>query len=171
MLRLTLRVCVALLSFLIGLSAARLLNVASIESPLQPAPFVRQEFIPAPVPTNEAARREILDIIRRYDVAQTQHDAAFFRSVEAESFTLITDDRTLTREQDIADMLKWPKDIEYKSDDLSVQFYGDNAAVVTGRMTATSHEREGEDGTGWRWVDLFVKRNGRWQIVNTVEVY
>jgi Domain of unknown function (DUF4440) len=173
MLRIALRVAVALLAFLSGASAAGVWNAVrtkgrAAEPAGVTAPRVR-EFTSAPVATDEKAEREIRDIIRRYDVAQTEHDASFFRSVEAESFTLTTEGWVVTREQDIADMLTWPLGTRYVSDDVRVQLYG-HAAVVTGRMTAIPLAEGGRYGSSWRWVDLFVKRDGRWQVISTALV-
>jgi len=58
-------------------------------------------------------------------------------------------------------------DTRYMSDDLDVQLYGD-AAVVTGRMTAT-HQRQGYEYS-WRWIHMFARRNGQWQILSTTQV-
>lgn len=165
--RLTLHVAFSLLSFLVGLSAARAWDAIGAGHPFETVCLTGQVFSPASVTVTDAAEQEILDIIRRYDEAQTRHDADFFRSIEADSFVLTDGSRTLTREQAIAEMLTWPKDVKYTSDDLHVQFYG-GAAIVTGRMTETPLGREGAYGISWRWVDVFVKRDGRWQIISTV---
>jgi ketosteroid isomerase-like protein len=53
-----------------------------------------------------------------------------------------------------------------KSDDMKVQAYG-NAAIVT-YGTTDKGSYKGKDLSGrYRWTDVFVKRNGRWQIVAT----
>lgn len=53
-----------------------------------------------------------------------------------------------------------------KVDDMKVQGFG-NAAVVT-YGTTDKGTYKGKDLSGrYRWTDVFVKRNGRWQIVAT----
>lgn len=55
---------------------------------------------------------------------------------------------------------------KYVSDDLHVQLFG-NAAILSGRLTEISPAGSRDS---WRWLDLFVKRNGRWQILSTTNV-
>jgi hypothetical protein len=58
-------------------------------------------------------------------------------------------------------------DLKYESsnfEDMKVQVYG-NAAVVT-YGTTDKGTYKGKDVSGkYRWTDVFVKRNGRWQLV------
>jgi Domain of unknown function (DUF4440) len=170
MLRITLRAAVAMLAFLSGASAAGVWDAlrASRVHADYVAPSAAREFTPASCSADEAAEREIRDIIGRYAVAQTEHDAAFFRSVEADSFTLTDDDRTITREQDIADMLTWAKDARYESYDVRVQVYG-NSAVATGVMKVIPLAEGDDDSSSWHWLHLFVRCDGRWQIISTVQ--
>lgn len=136
-----------------------------------PAPHVapvaaRTYYTAAPSP-RQHDEEEIREIIRQYDIAQTRHDESFFRRVETDDFALtLSDGRTLTRAQAIADMLTWPKDDEYTSEVSGIHFHG-GVAVVTGTMTV---KRAGEEG-GYegKWVDVFVRRDGRWQIQSTVQ--
>jgi hypothetical protein len=169
--RLILHAAAALVTCSAGLSAAHLWH-----SPRPPrAPKAPPAALSEPVAAARAAERlaeqEIREIIRQYDIAQTRHDVGFFEKTEADSFLLTyADGATQTRSQAIASMLSWDKDIEYTSDDLRVQLYGDAVAVVTGRMTATRAGRESEYGQQWRWIDLFVRRDGRWQIISTAQI-
>lgn len=64
-------------------------------------------------------------------------------------------------------MNTWDPNIRYSSDDLQVQVYG-NAAVLTGRMTAMAPGARNE--SSWRWLDLYVKRNGERRILSTTQV-
>jgi Domain of unknown function (DUF4440) len=65
----------------------------------------------------------------------------------------------------IADLKSGDLKIESSTpDDMKVQVYG-NAAVVTYGSTDKGTYK-GKDLSGkYRWMDVFVKRNGRWQIV------
>lgn len=54
-----------------------------------------------------------------------------------------------------------------KLEDIRVQVYGD-AAVVTLRSIEKGTTYKGKDLSGhYRWTDVFVKRNGSWQMVAT----
>jgi ketosteroid isomerase-like protein len=51
-----------------------------------------------------------------------------------------------------------------KLEDMKVQVYGNTAVVTYGTTDKGSYK--GKDISGnYRWTDVFVKRNGRWQIV------
>jgi ketosteroid isomerase-like protein len=53
-----------------------------------------------------------------------------------------------------------------KNDDMKVQVYGDTA-IVTYRSTDKGKYKDFDISGQYRWTDVFVKRNGRWQIVST----
>ena len=178
MFRHALHITVAAVTCLVGASVVGALNfVGRVLTPEPPATVIRQEPAhecqtspPAPSLTaeQEAAKWEILEIYRRYDIAQANHDAAFFERVEADGWILTRDEgETLTRSQAIADMKTWPEGIEFTTEDIRVQFYGD-AAVVTSRRTET-YPDGGPQYVG-SWLDVFQKREGRWQIISTTLV-
>ena len=168
----TLRVAVALFTLTAGISAARVWDSLAGGRPAPQTTAVvaqpEQMSASAGISGRQRDEQEILEIIRQYDLAQTRHDAAFFERVEADNFTLYDEDgRVHNRSEAIALMKTWDKSIKYTSDDLDVRFYGD-AAIVTGRMTATYTRAGGQ--YSWRWIDLFVKRNGDWKILSTTQV-
>jgi ketosteroid isomerase-like protein len=53
-----------------------------------------------------------------------------------------------------------------KFDEIKVHAYGDTA-VVTGRSTATGKDNGKEFAGQFRYTRVYVKRQGRWQIVAT----
>ncbi len=127
--------------------------------------------LPGPVsesdPTSSIAEPGLLEIYRDYASAQTNHDVAFFERVEADDFMLFSSyGKALSRTEDIQLLKSLPTDIVYKHDDLNVQIHG-NAAIVTGRITATPR---GGFGYSWRWVDICLKRGDRWQIQSTTQI-
>ena len=114
--------------------------------------------------STSAVEQELLDIIREYDAAQTNHDAVFFENLETKDFLLTySDGTTYTRNEAIASMKTRDPALKYVSDDVAVESYG-NSAVVSGRMTEISPKG---DRYYWRWVDIFIKRDGRWKIIST----
>jgi hypothetical protein len=168
--RITLYVAIAFITFIIGISAESAWNL----KPTAEAAMVKEGVYSRPVAASsrlkaeeKIAREELVEIMRQYDIAQSKHDAAFFKRLEADSFTLTAYGRTYTLAEDLALMQSLGNSTIYTSDDLDVQPYGD-AAVVTGRMTAT-HLRAGDEYS-WRWIHMFIKRNGQWQILSTTQV-
>jgi hypothetical protein len=171
--RIALYVAVALVTFIIGISAASAWNLHGKNLTFEVATVKRTE---RPVTGSshlsaeqELARKELLEIMRQYDIAQTRQDAAFFEKLEVESFTLNAYGKTYTLAEDIALMKSMDNDTRYTSDDLDVQLYGVDAAAVTGQMTAI-HPRQGYEYS-WHWVHMFVKRDGQWRILSTTQFY
>lgn len=164
--RQTVRVVVALFTLALGISAAgaweSLVSRLTAGAPGGAAAPAPQPLAAAPDPT---AVREILEILRRYDEAQTRHDAAFFERIEADAF-ILTDEhgRTQNRAQAITSMHTWDRNLKYTTDRVEVRPYGD-AVIVTGRMTA-EHTIQGNSWS-WRFIDIFAWRDGRWQILST----
>lgn len=165
--RISLGVAVALITFAVGGSMAGVWKYVT-RKPIDlncdwshtASPHARNE--------NSIAMEEISKLYDGYAVAQTNHDAGFFEKVEADTFVLtyVSGD-TLTRDQAIAAMNKWDKDIQYSSKILDIQLYGGTAFVkmemeATYPDTGFSHD--------WRWVDVLKKRNGDWQILSSTQI-
>jgi ketosteroid isomerase-like protein len=167
--RITLRLCVAIITFMVGSFAVGAWH--SLFPTLAPHVMhlnAGSESVDSTI--GQTAEQEIREIYRQYDMAQTYPDASFFEQMEAESFVLTTSDgRTYSKPQAI-DLLKtYPKGIKYTTDDLHIQFEG-NLAIVRGRLTATYLDTGDQYGPQWRWIDLLIKRHGRWQIISTTQV-
>ena len=167
--RTTLHIAVALITFSVGISIAGVLNPSS-PKPLPNPVLLRAEIGPAPTSRSPeiADEQEIREFYHLYALAQTQHDTAFFKWAEADSFILTySSGETLTRDQAIAAMKTWDKDVKYSNDILNVEFYKD-VAVIKGRMTA-SYPQTGYSYQ-WTWLDVIMKRDGRWQILSTTQI-
>jgi hypothetical protein len=108
----------------------------------------------------------LVDIYGDYAAAQTRHDQAFFERVEAEDFRLFTSWGSFSRSEDIEMMKSDSPDTVYKTEDLKTETKGE-AAVVTGRMVST--DRHG-NVQSWRWIDVCVRRDGRWRIISTTQL-
>jgi ketosteroid isomerase-like protein len=100
--------------------------------------------------------------------ALVRGDTALWERSLADSFVFTAPDgATQTKAQVLSDFKNGVLKMESSTnDDMKVRAYG-NAAVVTYRSTdkGTYHGRD--IGGQYRWTDVFVKRNGRWQIVST----
>jgi len=117
-------------------------------------------------PERANADAQLLAIYREYAAAQTRHDHAFFEKVEAEDFKLFLDGEVYSRAEDLKLMDESPAGLVYGIEDLNVEMKGD-AAVVTGRMT--ERDKSGSVDS-WRWLDVCVRRGGRWQVLSSTTV-
>lgn len=105
-----------------------------------------------------ALRRELLEAIRKRDRKTLER--------------LYVDDFTHThavgrvddKSQRIAALVSGEPTIESAEvDDMSVRTYGGTTAIVIGQSTIKG-QGEGQSPTRYRWITVYVKRAGRWQI-------
>jgi len=85
----------------------------------------------------------------------------------ADSFIFTAPDGTVsTKAQGIADMKSGALKIESsKIEDMKVLVYGDTAVVTY--KTTDKGTYKGRDLSGqYRWTDVFVKQNGKWQLIS-----
>lgn len=114
-------------------------------------------------------KNDLMQLERDIGKANIDNDYAFFDRVEAEEF-VFTDASggVINKKQDL-EGLKQPanqdsKLVAYNVDEMRVLLY-DKTAVVTGRVT-TKRLIKGKEFMGQtRFTDVFVWRQGRWQIV------
>jgi len=135
------------------------------------APFFLFAAAPAPVPdsSDERVKAELMQLERDIGRANVERDAEFFERVEADEFVFTDSGGGLTTKREDVDGVRKPanpdvKLLAYDVDDMQVRVYGETA-VVTGRVT-TKQNVKGEERTGKsRFTDVFVRRDGRWQLV------
>jgi ketosteroid isomerase-like protein len=119
--------------------------------------------------TSKIAEQEVLKVENDWNQALVRRDTASLQRFYADEY-LYTDPDGLVwdRTKDLANLTSGSaaRFSAYKLDDTKVHIYGD-VAVVTGRNTITGvFERVHSDVSGsYRFTDVFVKRNGRWQCV------
>ncbi|MGI8787901.1 MAG: nuclear transport factor 2 family protein [Pyrinomonadaceae bacterium] len=111
---------------------------------------------------------ELMQLEREIGDANIRRDKAFFELTEADEFIFTDSGGGITmKAEDVASLDKPVgefKLISYVADDMKVLDYG-KTAVVTGRATTTLKSKDREVINKNRFTDVFVKRNGRWQIV------
>jgi len=111
---------------------------------------------------------ELMQLERDIGQANINRDKAFFERVEADEFIFTDSGGGLTtKAEDVASLDKPPgeyKLVSYEVDEMKVAVYG-NTAVVTGRTTTVSRGKDREVTGKSRFTDVFVKRDGRWQLV------
>src|SRR6266487_2281487 len=115
----------------------------------------------------KAVRAEILAIEDQWATAVERQDAAAFDRLAAEDFRFVDEDgRVLNRAQYIAARSHNPENVESAvQDEIEVRQYGD-AAIATGRSIIHG-TRDGVPFVHrFRWIDMYVRRAGRWQAVS-----
>jgi ketosteroid isomerase-like protein len=118
---------------------------------------------------DDKTKGEPVQLERDIGAANVRRDAEFFERVEADEFVFTDSGGGLTTKAEDVGGVRKPvnpdvKLLAYDVDDVQVRLYGD-AAVLTGRVT-TRQLVKGEERTGRsRFTDVFVRRDGRWQIV------
>jgi hypothetical protein len=120
-----------------------------------------------PPGTPSEIKNDLLRIEREIGRANLDCDYRYFDKVEAEDFIFTDAAGGVTdKKQDMAG----EKDCHesngtYDVDDARTRLYG-NTAVVTGRVTTTHKNKEGKVVIRHsRFTDVFVWRDGRWQLV------
>jgi ketosteroid isomerase-like protein len=111
------------------------------------------------------AEDELKALEKQWLDAYVKADTAFLKTVEADGWTLVDSDGTVsTKDKDIKET--GDKTFVCKSasmSDATVKMMGDSYAYVTGIVKmAGSYEGKQFDST-FRAVDIFEKKNGKWQ--------
>ena len=112
--------------------------------------------------------RDLIKLENDWSTAWQKKDAAFLQKLWADEYLSTDQDgNTFTKTQDLANVSDRGTSItSFALTDLKVHLYGDTA-VVTGLNTVKSTFK-GKDSSGaYRFTDVFVKRDGRWQVVAT----
>ncbi len=111
---------------------------------------------------------ELMQLERDIGEANIKRDKAFFARIEADECIFTDSGGSLTTKAEDLASLDQPegetKLVSYIVDEMKVFDYG-KTAVVFGRVTTTTRGKDGEVTRKSRFTDVFVKRNGRWQIV------
>ena len=116
---------------------------------------------------SNTAEQEVLKVENDWNQALVRRDTASLQRFYADEY-LYTDPDGLVwdKTRDLANLTSGSaaRLSAFKLDETKVHIYGD-VAVVTGRNTITGvFERVYSDLSGsYRFTDVFVKRNGRWQ--------
>ena len=117
----------------------------------------------------ERTRADLMQLERDIGKANINSDYAFFDRVEAEEFIFTDAGGGVTnKKQDLGGLKQPPnpdvKLVAYDVDEMNVLLY-DKTAVVTGRVTTKRLVKGKEVISQSRFTDVFVWRQGRWQIV------
>jgi ketosteroid isomerase-like protein len=120
--------------------------------------------------TDTAVKDTLVQIEHQWTDAAVKGDVAAFGRFIADEWILTYSDGTLvTKPMALADVKEGALKIEsFRLDDVSVRLYGDTAIVI-GMITEKSKFREQDTSGKRRFTDVFVKRDGSWQVVASHE--
>ena len=115
----------------------------------------------------EAVRAEILAIENQWATAIERQDGAALERIAAEDFRFMEEDgRLVDRAEYIAARSHNPDNVESAvQDEIEVRQYGD-AAIATGRSIIHGTRAGVPFVYRFRWTDVYVRREGRWQAVS-----
>ena len=117
--------------------------------------------------------QELLKLEREWLDAYTKRDVAAMERIEADDFMITFADGAMRTKADEIASLKQPAPAGtppiFMTADTKVRLYGDTA-VLTGKVMMKGTYAEGlrkgqEYNSQYRYTDVYVKRNGRWQVV------
>ena len=116
---------------------------------------------------NERIKQELIKLEEEWHNAYVRHDAAPLEKILADEYIAVGGGGNVsTKAQSIAGLKADGSTYEYSTPyDMDFRFY-DDTVVVIGRTREKGKAPNGtEFSVEFRWTDVFVKKNGRWQCV------
>jgi ketosteroid isomerase-like protein len=137
--------------------------VLSITSVLYGPGYVPASLVAQATP--DAIARQLIALEQQWNDAILRNDRPAAAAFMADEWTEITSDGSvLTRAEDLDELVGGYHATVLQLSDIAVNVYGD-AAVVSGISEEQSSYR-GKDTSGrFRWMDVWVRRAGRWECV------
>jgi len=121
---------------------------------------------PAKAADKSPVAQTLMQMERDWGAAEIKKDYAAVEKILASDWVGIDyDGQVVFRAQAIADLRSGSSTLQSEDiSDMKVRVYG-NTAIVTGKDAEKSTDR-GKDSSGtYVWTDVFVLRDGRWQVV------
>jgi len=112
--------------------------------------------------------RELTQLVKDLNAALVKADIAFLDKVLAQDFMHYRPQGDVENKAQYLEHRK-TGGVKFESlvaDDIKVRFYGD-AAIVTYRSTAKGKDQHGTIDEQRLWTRVFVRRDGRWQLVHS----
>ncbi len=117
------------------------------------------------VRAQDTEARALLRLEDDWALALIHRDAAVFRRLLADGFIYTEDDRTMSRDDVLHDVVAGPDTVTTAhNEDMRVHRFG-ATAVVTGWLVVGGHGPNGSFERRYRFTDTWVSGRGRWQIV------
>jgi ketosteroid isomerase-like protein len=130
------------------------------------APAKPAESKPAATGT-ASAEQDLLKLEREWLDAYIKGDAAVLERIEADDFSITyAGGEVLTKAQELANLkanASANASIKFDTEGTKVRLYGDTA-VLTGAVNQRLTDNGTERVMRYRYTDVWVKRNGRWQV-------
>jgi uncharacterized protein (TIGR02246 family) len=117
---------------------------------------------------NAKVEQEIRRLERDWFDSYVRGDRAAFDRIVADDAVMTYGNGKVGNKSEAIAEIKAPADASYSlaSDDVQVRVYGD-MAIVTGRVTEKGTFNGRSINSQSRYTDVWVRRNGRWQVVAT----
>ena len=140
------------------------LRAAQLDPAASPSPSPAAAASPAPADGTVGDTLSKLE--QEWAEAVVHHDAAAIARIEADDFIGTDPDGMVTsKTEDIEAARSQAFDItSFKLAGIKVSLYG-TAAVLTGQTTFAGTAGGHDIGGKYRWTDVFVQRDGKWQVV------
>src|SRR5438874_656254 len=127
--------------------------------------FVFTAETPMALPLQDTQPRVLLELEDDWARALIHRDAAVFRRLLADRFIYTEDDRTMSRDDVLRDMVAGPDTVKTAhNEDMRVHRFG-ATAVVTGWLVVGGQGPSGPFDRRYRFTDTWVQGRGRWQLV------
>jgi len=121
----------------------------------------------AQTPTKDDARVEqaLRNLVRAWDEAYVKGDAAILNHLLADEFAFVGGPK---KAEYLASFKSRPADLvdSAVSTDIQVQVYGDTAVLI-GLDTISGKNKGQPYVVKWLYMDVWIRRSGRWQCVKT----
>ena len=151
---------------LVALSLATHAPDSRAEHAAMATPGAEPTAVDAQAPSVQDTEAQVL--LRREDdwaLGLTRRDGALFRRLLADGFVYSEDDRTVSRDDVLRDIVAGPDTVETAhNEDMKVHRFG-TTAIVTGWLVVSGHGPKGPFSRRYRFTDTWIRRNQRWQIV------
>jgi ketosteroid isomerase-like protein len=125
-------------------------------------------FTALPATAQTTSERELLKVENDWSQASMKRDGAALQHFYADEYVFTDADGIVTNKvKELKNLTSGAFRLKsYKFDDVKVRVYGETA-VVTGRNTITGiwEDIERDISGPYRFTDVFVRRDGRWQCV------
>jgi ketosteroid isomerase-like protein len=114
---------------------------------------------------NPAVEQSLMQMERDWADAVMKNDIAGIDRIEADDFSYILENMPGDKQTDLASARAAEINGSAELTDMKARVFGD-AAVVTGKTALRNATFKGKGVSGiYLFTDVFVKRNGRWQVV------
>lgn len=129
------------------------------------SPVVCAQTAAARAGKGETAEQQVLELENRWFEAEKAHNTAFLEQIFADDLVVGSAMGDVVDRNQILTRMRSPdhRIDELHSDHVRVRVYG-NVAVVTEHATIRGHDKGRPFGGEFRYLRIFVKRQGKWQV-------